>query len=156
MRQVGAMEQMYQDYKDIAEFRMVYITEAHAIDSDWPMGVAEEKNIKQHTEYDERCATAEMLISDEELTIPTLIDGMDNAVNQAYRAHPDRVFLIRSDGRLAVAAERGPWGFAPGLEAAQEWLADFRENGSEPELPEGLLEAADERAAAKDKKSDDK
>ena len=150
------MEQMYQDYKDIAEFRMVYITEAHAIDSNWPMGVAEEKNIKEHTNYGERCATAEMLISDEELTIPTLIDGMDNAVNQAYRAHPDRVFLVRSDGRLAVAAERGPWGFSPALEATGQWLAEFRESGSEPDLPAGAIEAAEERAAAKSKKSDDK
>ncbi len=149
------MEQMYQDYKDIAEFRMVYITEAHAIDSNWPMGVAEEKNIKQHTNFGERCATAEMLISDEELTIPTLIDGMDNAVNQAYNAHPDRVFLIRSDGRLAVAAERGPRGFSPGLEAAEAWLAELKESGSEPELPEAAPEDAGDRAAAKDRKSDD-
>ena len=143
------MEQMYQEYKDIVEFRMVYITEAHAADGRWPMGKGIELGIKEHKNYGERCKTAEMLINDESLTIPTLIDGMDNTVNKAYRAHPDRVFLVRSDGRLGVAAQRGPFGFAPGLTASEEWLAEFKKTGKEPELPEGALEAAGKRAAEK-------
>ena len=143
------MEKMYQDYKDLVEFRMVYITEAHAIDSNWPMGVAKEKNIRQHTNLDERCTTAEMLIRDKSLTIPTLIDGMDNAVNKAYQAHPDRIFLVRSDGRLAIAADRGPWGFSPALKEAQQWLREFRETGEEPAIPAAALKAARERSRKK-------
>ncbi len=143
------MEQMYQDYQDVAEFRMIYIREAHAADSDWPMKIAEEKDIREHTSKEERCTTAEMLINDKSLTIPTLIDGMDNAVNELYRAHPDRIFLIRSDGRLAVAADRGPWGFSPALEATGEWLAEFKKTGAEPELSDEVIAAAEQRAAAK-------
>ncbi len=136
------MEQMYQDYRDIAEFRMVYIREAHAIDSNWPMKIAEEKNIREHTSREQRCTTAGMLINDKSLTIPTLIDGMDNAVNEMYGAHPDRIFLIRRDGRVAVAAAPGPWGFAPALEAAGQWLAEFKKTGAEPPLPaEGIAGA---------------
>ena len=125
---------MYQDYRDIAEFRMVYINEAHAADGRRPVGYAKEKGITEHDDYEERCTTAQMLIDDETLTIPCLIDGMDNKVNQAYSAWPDRIFLVRTDGKLAVAAERGPWGFKPGLTASNEWLKQFSESGMEPEL----------------------
>ena len=52
-------------------------------------------------------------------------------------------------GRLAVAAKRGPFGFAPALEETSEWLKEFRETGTEPELADGVIEAADERAANK-------
>ena len=36
------MEKMYQDYKDVADIYIVYIREAHAIDSRRPVAIAEE------------------------------------------------------------------------------------------------------------------
>ncbi len=126
---------MYQEYKDIAEFRMVYINEAHASDGNWPVKYAKELGITEHDDYGERCTTAKMLFDDKKLTIPCLIDGMDNAVNKKYSAWPDRIFLVRTDGRLAVAAARGPWGFKPGLDASKKWLSEFKTTEKEPELP---------------------
>ncbi len=125
---------MYLEYKDVAEFRMVYITEAHAADGRRPVEYAKKLKITEHENIGERCTTAEMLFKDKKLTIPCLVDGMDNAVNVAYSAHPDRIFLVRKDGRLAVAADRGPWGFKPGLEATGDWLKEFKESGKEPAL----------------------
>ena len=90
---------MYQTYKDVAEFRIVYIQEAHAADGSWPMPIAIEKGINEHKTLKDRCATAEMLLKDNQLTIPCVIDGMDNATNEAYRAWPDRIFVVRTDGR---------------------------------------------------------
>jgi hypothetical protein len=58
----------------------------------------------------------------ENITIPCNIDNMDNKVNLVYNAHPDRLFLVRKDRRLAVAAGRDPWGFVPALEEANKWL----------------------------------
>ncbi len=145
------MEQMYKEYRDIAEFRLVYIREAHAADSNWPMRMAKEKNITEHKDYEQRCATAEMLIDDESLTIPTLIDNMQNEVNDLYGAHPDRIFLVRGDGRLAVAGARGPWGFEPALQEAGEWLAEFRKTGEEPPLSDEVIAEADRRAAEREK-----
>ncbi len=129
------MEKMYQEYKDIVEFRMVYIREAHAADGDRPAGIAREKEINQQTTYEGRCTTAKMLLDDESLTIPCLIDSMDNKTNTAYSAQPDRVFLVRKDGRLAVAADRGPRGFAPAVEDVNKWLTEFRKTSKEPALP---------------------
>ncbi len=143
------MEKMYQDYKDIVEFRMVYINEAHAADSNRAAPYAKEKGINNHTNYGERCTSAQMLMDDKSLTIPCLIDGMDNAVNKAYSAWPDRVFLIRPDGRLAVAAERGPFGFGPAVNKVADWLAGYKKTGKIPGLSEADIKAADERARKK-------
>lgn len=126
---------MYQDYKDVAEFRMVYIKEAHAADGRRPVQYAKEKGITEHENYEERCTTAQLLIDDKVLTLPCLIDGMDNKVNEAYSASPDRIFVVRTDGKLAVAADRGPWGFKPGLEASIKWLKAYKKTGKEPSLP---------------------
>lgn len=141
------MEKMYLKYKDIAAFYIVYIREAHASDSNWPMPYAVEMGIKEHKTFGDRCAVAEKLVKDKKLTIPCLIDDMDNTANEAYQAWPDRVFLVRKDGRLAVAAARGPWGFQPGVKAAEEWLKQFKKTGKEPPLP-------DKKTAKEDKKAD--
>ena len=146
------MEKMYQQYKDIAEFRLVYIHEAHAMDSNRPTRLAEQKGIKNHTNYEERCSSAQILLEEGKLTMPMLIDKMDNSTNGAYSALPDRVFLVRTDGRLAVAAARGPFGFGPGLDAAEEWLENFRESGEEPELSPEAIEKADRATAARQAK----
>ena len=126
---------MYQDYKDIAEFRIVYISEAHAIDDRRPVPYAIEKGIKEHTTYGERCSVAQILIDEGKLTIPSIIDKMDNHVAEVYDSHPNRLFLVRKDGRLGVAGGPGPWGWDPSLEEAQKWLAQYKKKGIEPELP---------------------
>ena len=148
------MEKMYQEYKDVAEFRMIYIREAHAMDSNRPTRTAQQKGIKNHTNYEERCTTAQMLQEDGSLTMPMLIDGMDNLANEDYSAHPDRVFLVRTDGRLAVAASRGPRGFGPGLDEVADWLADFKESGEEGELSPEAIEKADRATESRQAKSD--
>ncbi len=130
------MERLYQEYKDIADFRLVYIKEAHAADSSWPVPYAKDMGITNHTNMAERCEVAQKLLSDKKLTIPTIVDGLDDRVNKAYHAWPDRIFLVRKDGRLAVAAERGPFGFAPALQEVAQWLEQYRAGGEEPPLPE--------------------
>ncbi len=128
------MEKMYQSYKDVAEFYIVYISEAHAMDDRSPVGYAKELGIKEHKTYGERCSVADRLTKDKKLTIPCLIDGMDNAVEKHYKAWPDRIYLVRKDGKLAVAAKRGPWGFGPALKSTGKWLAAYKETGVEPDI----------------------
>lgn len=41
------------------------------------------------------------------ITIPCIIDKMDNQASEAYSAWPDRIFVVRSDGSLAIAAGHG-------------------------------------------------
>jgi hypothetical protein len=131
------MEAIYQEYKDIAEFRLIYITEAHAADGNRPTQYAKSKGITQQTNYAERCTTAQMLFDDKRLTIPCLVDSMDNATNAAYSAEPDRVFLVNLDGTLAVAGERGPRGFKPGMDAVEKWLIEYKKTTTKPESNNG-------------------
>jgi len=71
-----------------------------------------------------------MMTQEENISIPCIIDDMDNNVGDAYKALPDRLYVVREDGRLAIAAERGPWGLRPALEETWVWLAEYRETGS--------------------------
>jgi hypothetical protein len=130
------MEAMYQKYKDVAEFQIVYIKEAHAADSNWPVPYAVRQGINQPTTYSERCSIAHLLTDNTDLTIPMLVDEIDNTVNDLYQALPNRLFLVRKDGTLAVAARRGPMGFPPALAEAEEWLAAYAESDKKPAVSE--------------------
>ena len=126
------MEQMYQKYKQIAEFHIIYISEAHAIDSQRPQAFARQKGIFEAQTYGQRCTTAAMMLKEEHVTIPCLVDDIENQVGRKYQANPDRIYVVRTDGRLAVAADRGPWGFKPALMSTQKWLAEYASTGVEP------------------------
>ena len=41
------------------------------------------------------------------------MDGMDDAANKAYAAHPTRLYLVGLDGNVVYAGGIGPLGFKP-------------------------------------------
>ncbi len=45
--------------------------------------------------------------------IPALVDDVDDAVGTASAAHPDRLYLVGRDGRIAFRGGPGPIGFDP-------------------------------------------
>ena len=91
---------------------MVYIREAHAVDSRSPMMhgplVEDPVNNKERHTVAQRCSTALELAE-----IPTLVDKVDDKVGLAYAAWPDRLYLVGVDGKIAYAGGRGPFGFHP-------------------------------------------
>jgi hypothetical protein len=96
------------------------------------VGYALREKIDEPVSYGQRCTVAEKLVEEGKLTIQALIDGMDNAVNDAYSAYPTRAFLVWTDGVLAVAGWKGPWGLRPALDQIRDWLHEFRQTGKEP------------------------
>lgn len=46
-------------------------------------------------------------------TMPAVVDDMDDAVSRAYRAWPERLYLIAPDGTVAWRCGPGPYGFDP-------------------------------------------
>src|SRR5581483_4019476 len=48
------------------------------------------------------------------ITMPLLIDAMDDRVGHAYSGMPDRLYVIDREGRVAYKGGRGPFGFKPG------------------------------------------
>lgn len=102
------------------QFFVVYIREAHALDSPSPLGGKGAPIVEDPLLLTERVEVAKVCMSKLALDpIPALVDGMDDAVNAAYEAWPDRLYLVGKDGRIAFRGDRGPDGFEPdALEAA--------------------------------------
>ena len=102
---------------------MIYIKEAHPNDG-WvsPANVRQGISIKDPKQFDERAELAHQTCTLLKIKLPTLVDGMDDAVNKAYSAWPDRLYIVGADGNIALMGDQGPKGFKPSVEAAREWL----------------------------------
>ena len=75
----------------------------------------------QPTSHGERAEVARVCSLKLELSIPTLVDDMDNSTDLKYYALPDRLYLIGREGRIAYRGGPGPFGFvAAELEEAIE------------------------------------
>jgi hypothetical protein len=102
------------------QFYVVYIREAHALDSRSPSGGGGNPIVEDPCTLAERRRVAEECLAKLELEeLPALVDDVDDTVNAAYAAWPDRMYLVGRDGRIAYHGGRGPFGFLPDeLEAA--------------------------------------
>ena len=68
----------------------------------------------------ERAAHAGTCVASLKLSIPTVIDRDDNAVNAAYAGWPDRLYVVGADGKIAYKGGPGPAGFKPA--EVEDWL----------------------------------
>ena len=103
---------MFHNYGDDVQFVLVYVREAHAIDSRSPSlrGPIVEDPISDK----ERDAVASTCVTELGLDIfPAVIDRIDDRVSLAYGAWPDRFYLVGKDGKIAYAGGQGPFGFKP-------------------------------------------
>lgn len=103
-----SLQKAFETYGDKADFTWIYISEAHAIDDARPSKTVK---IKEHTSLEERTKVAKAAAESLGLSIPLLIDDMENTIDSAYSAHPDRLFILDADGKVAYAGGRGPRGF---------------------------------------------
>jgi hypothetical protein len=97
------------------QFINVYVREAHPIDG-WRMvsndraGIA----VAQPKTNEERCDVASKCCAALHMTIPLVVDDIDDHVGHAYSGMPDRLYLVDRDGKVAYKGGRGPFGFKPG------------------------------------------
>ena len=103
------MTQIYDRYKDSVEFFVVYVQEAHPTDG-WQVdsNVAEGVMFRQHRSYDERESAAQSCSIDLHIGLPVIIEEMDNAIDEAYGAAPERLYLVDVDGKVAYHGGAGP------------------------------------------------
>ncbi len=104
-----SLRDLYDQYHDRVRFLMIYIREAHPTDG-WYLGT---HDIRHHQSSEERRKVASRCELTLQYGIPTLVDDMDDAVMTTWAAHPDRLYLVGRDGRVAYAGGVGPWGFKP-------------------------------------------
>ena len=97
----------------------VYIAEAHATDG-WQMqsNLDEEVLVANHTTIEERFAAALAGVDRLGLTLPVLVDRMDDAVSNAFAAWPERIYVADGDGRITYVGGPGPFEFEPDAAAA--------------------------------------
>lgn len=116
------MEAIYRRYRDHVAFFVVYVQEAHPTDG-WQVesNVAEGVLFQQHQSYEERASVAATCSLDLHLPMPVLVEEMDNAIDEAYGAAPERLYLIGADGRVAYQGGAGPHFFD--LEAWEQAIA---------------------------------
>jgi len=101
---------------------LVYIREAHAVDSPWPMASVDGSVLEDPRTLAERVANTRHCSASLDFGgIPMLVDTIDDAAERAYAAWPDRLVLVDAEGRVAWRSEPGPFGFdADGFEQAIE------------------------------------
>ena len=84
---------------------MVYIEEAH------PGNTVGGLQVNQTETYGQRDAVAELCTTSLDLTFPTVLDKLDNAVEITYAAFPDRIYVLDSDGIVRHKTLPGPQGW---------------------------------------------
>ncbi len=79
------------------------------MDSNDRVGIA----LAQPLAAPERFAAAQQCCSRLHLSMPTVVDSMDDRVGKAYSGMPDRLYVIDRDGKVVYKSGRGPFGFKP-------------------------------------------
>ncbi len=70
--------------------------------------------IAQPKDKEAREAVAEQCCAKLEISMPLVVDEMDDRVGHAYSGMPDRLYVLDREGRVAYKGGRGPFGFKPG------------------------------------------
>lgn len=104
------------------QFLCVYIHEAHPVDGilperqtgTWLMNSPERGLLIEDPVTDaERLELARRCEGDMQFGFPVLVDHLDDAVNTAYAAWPERLYLVDLDGTIVYRGEKGPFGYHP-------------------------------------------
>ncbi len=106
---MGRIKEIYDRFSDRAEFFIVYVQEAHPTDG-WQVdsNLEDEVLIRQHQSYEERVGAASACSIDLDISLPVLVEEMDNQVDEGYGAAPERLYLIDEQGRVAYHGGAGP------------------------------------------------
>ena len=122
MSKVDAFQRIVDQFDKEADFLVIYIQEAHALDQD--KFDTNYHQINSHKTLDDRIFAAKLL----ELNEPTfdiVVDPMTDECNMAYGGLYERLYVIK-DGKIEYQGERGPSGYH--LNEVEEWLLKYREN----------------------------
>jgi len=119
---VGDIVQIYNDYKDHADFLTVYVREAHPTD-EWQMksNVKDDVCYAQPKTLEQRVAIAKDFTTRFKFPLPFGIDDMSNAADNVYAAWPERLYVIDETGHVVYRGGMGPFNYKP--VEVREWLA---------------------------------
>ncbi|PYT92735.1 MAG: hypothetical protein DMG36_13340 [Acidobacteria bacterium] len=119
---MGDIVQIYNDYKDHADFLTVYVREAHPTD-EWQMksNVKDDVCYAQPKTLEQRVAIAKDFTTRFKFPLPFGVDDMSNAADNVYAAWPERLYVIDQTGHVVYRGGMGPFNYKP--VEVREWLA---------------------------------
>lgn len=110
------IEKLHAAYKEKAHIYILYIREAHPTD-----GWALPKNRFEITDpktLEERRKVAKEFAAQLKVSIPILVDTMDDKVEKIYAGWPDRLYIVDRRGAIVHKGGPGPGGFRPSVQVA--------------------------------------
>jgi len=106
------IERIYGTYMDKANIYVVYIREAHPAD---PKAGRDQNGAEVHfadpKTLEERASVARDFATQFRVSVPILVDTIDDKVQKDYSAWPDRAYVIDAEGRIAFKGQPGPAGY---------------------------------------------
>jgi hypothetical protein len=61
---------------------------------------------------------AEEFAEEVKLSVPILVDTIDDEVERAYAGWPDRIYILDQQGKIVHKGEQGPRGLQPSVKEA--------------------------------------
>jgi glutathione peroxidase-family protein len=117
---VAQIEKLYESYKDKAHVFLIYTREAHPVGG--PRRPPAQFQISDPKTLEERQKVAEKFAGAVKLSVPVLVDSIDDQVEHAYTGWPDRIYILDRDGKIVHKGETGPRGFQPSIKEAPSIL----------------------------------
>ena len=122
MVQLARFNKLAADYADIADFLFVYIKEAHPTDG-WSF-MNNKYNIAQHKNITDRLLAAQ-IVEDLCPGHPVLIDSMENEACAAYKAFPERLYILK-DEKVVLQGGEGPMDYS--VAKIEDWLENYKQS----------------------------
>jgi len=116
--QLECFSAAYAEFGDRMAFLIVYVKEEHP-DDGWQLGI----NLDQCVVYtqpataDERAKIAADFVARYSVTIPMVMDDMNNTVCDLYAGSPERLYLLDESGVVVHRSPAGPFN----MEAVDAW-----------------------------------
>jgi hypothetical protein len=91
---------------------VIYIREAHPTDGrQVPANIRDNILIADPKSLEERRKVAHQFAEQFKISLPILVDTLDDQLEKAYAGWPDRLYVIDAAGRIAYKGAPGPGGF---------------------------------------------
>lgn len=108
------LNEIVNQFNESVKFLCVYIQEAHPSDG-WQVEANLEQDVihTSPTNMAEREALAEVCMLKLALDMPMVVDDMEDTIDSAYNALPERLYLLNADGKVVFKTVAGSHGFDP-------------------------------------------
>jgi len=111
------LEKLYNDYKEKAQFFLVYVREAHPVENARRNKGADPNRggpqVAAAKTVEDRVIAATNCVRELKLSIPVLIDDMQGSTEKTYRGWPARLVIVDVNGNVSYCTPSSPGGANP-------------------------------------------